>query len=150
MFLESDITETLKCEALSEKEARMYSPLTLAFLGDAVYSLLVRNMLTSKTNKPAGALHKESIALVNAASQAAAARRILPLLSQEELAVFKRGRNAHSAHSPKNQSSADYRCATGLEALYGYLFLCKNGERISYIFNKSTGEEYIEKTENQS
>lgn len=150
MFPESDITETLKCEALSEKEARMYSPLTLAFLGDAVYSLLVRNMLTSKTNKPAGALHKESIALVNAASQAAAARRILPLLSQEELAVFKRGRNAHSAHSPKNQSSADYRCATGLEALYGYLFLCKNGERISYIFNKSTGEEYIEKTENQS
>lgn len=150
MFPESDITETLKCEALSEKEARMYSPLTLAFLGDAVYSLLVRDMLTSKTNKPAGALHKESIALVNAASQAAAARRILPLLSQEELAVFKRGRNAHSAHSPKNQSSADYRCATGLEALYGYLFLCKNGERISYIFNKSTGEEYIEKTENQA
>lgn len=150
MFPESDITETLKCEGLSEKEARLYSPLTLAFLGDAVYSLLVRDMLTSKTNKPAGALHKESITLVNAASQAAAARRILPLLSQEELAVFKRGRNAHSAHSPKNQSSADYRCATGLEALYGYLFLCKNGERISYLFNKSTGEEYIEKTENQA
>ena len=71
MFPESDITETFKCEALSEKEARMFSPLTLAFLGDAVYSLLVRNMLTSKENKPAGALHRESITLVNAASQAA-------------------------------------------------------------------------------
>ena len=150
MFPESDITETFKCEALSEKEARMFSPLTLAFLGDAVYSLLVRNMLTSKENKPAGALHRESITLVNAASQAAAARRIMPFLTEAELAVFKRGRNAHSAHSPKNQSSADYRTATGLEALYGYLFLCKNGERISYIFNKSTGEEYIEKTENEN
>ncbi len=131
-------------EALTELKARMYSPLTLAFLGDAVYSLLVREMLTKEVNRPAGALHRDSIKLVNAAFQASAAKKLLPILTEEELAVFKRGRNAHSAHSPKNQSDADYRYATGLEAVYGYLHLLGNTERITYIFKKSTGEFYFE------
>ena len=132
------------CTPLSEQQARMYSPLTLAFLGDAVYSLLVRNMLSLAANKPTGKLHKESINFVNAAFQAEMIKELLPLLTEDETAVFKRGRNAHSSHSPKNQSGADYRYATGLEALYGYLYLCGNTDRIKEIFQLSTYKKYTE------
>lgn len=132
------------CTPLSEPQARMYSPLTLAFLGDAVYSLLVRNMLSLSANKPTGKLHKESINYVNAAFQAQMIKELLPVLTEDETSVFKRGRNAHSSHSPKNQSDADYRYATGLEALYGYLYLCGNTERIKEIFEFSTYKKYIE------
>lgn len=137
------------CQPLSEKEARMYSPLTLAFLGDAVYSLLVRNMLALSANKPTGKLHKESITYVNAAFQAQAIKELLPHLNENEEYIFKRGRNAHSAHSPKNQSDADYRYATGLETLYGYLYLCGETERIKEIFNLSTYKVYIENQNNK-
>lgn len=132
------------CTPLSEPQARMYSPLTLAFLGDAVYSLLVRNMLSLSANKPAGKLHKESVNYVNAAFQSQMIKMLLPLLTDSETAVFKRGRNAHSSHSPKNQSDADYRYATGLEALYGYLYLCGNTERIKELFRISTFKTYSE------
>ena len=124
-------------EAMPESKARMYSPLTLAFLGDAVYSLLVRQMLSFEENKPTGKLHKQSIKYVNAAFQAQMIRELLPLLNENEEAVFKRGRNAHSAHSPKNQDAADYRYATGLEALYGYLYLCGETVRINELFRLS-------------
>lgn len=137
------------CEPLSEKEARMYSPLTLAFLGDAVYSLLVRNMLALSANKPTGKLHKESITYVNAAFQAQAIKELLPHLSENEEYIFKRGRNAHSAHSPKNQSDADYRYATGLETLYGYLYLCGETQRIKEIFSLSTYKVYTEANKNK-
>ncbi len=137
------------CTPLSEPQARMYSPLTLAFLGDAVYSLLVRNMLSLTANKPTGKLHKESITYVNAAFQAQMIKELLPILTEDETAVFKRGRNAHSSHSPKNQSDADYRYATGLEALYGYLYLCGYTQRIKEIFELSTQKFYIESQENK-
>jgi ribonuclease-3 family protein len=137
------------CEPLSEKEARMYSPLTLAFLGDAVYSLLVRNMLALSANKPTGKLHKESIAYVNAAFQAQAVKELLPHLTENEEYIFKRGRIAHSAHSPKNQSDADYRYATGLETLYGYLYLCGETQRIKEIFSLSTYKVYTEANKNK-
>ena len=137
------------CTPLEEPKARMYSPLTLAFLGDAVYSLLVREMLLKTANRPTNALHKESIKLVNANCQAEMIKKVLPLLTEEEDAIFKRGRNAHSGHVPKNQSDADYRYATGLETLYGYLYLIGDFERIMYIFNISTGEEYLEKFRNK-
>lgn len=136
------------CTPLSEQEARQYSPLTLAFLGDAVYSLLVRNMLTATSNKPTGKLHKESIEYVNAAFQAEMIKTLMDELTENELWVFKRGRNAHSAHSPKNQSEADYRYATGFESLYGYLYLCGNTNRIKELFTKSTYKAYKENTEN--
>ena len=134
---------------LTEPQARMYSPLTLAFLGDAVYSLLVRNMLTKASNKPTGKLHKESIKYVNAAFQAQMIKEIMDNLSENEIAVFKRGRNAHSGHSPKNQSEADYRYATGFETLYGYLYLCGEADRINEIFNMSTYRAYIEDEESK-
>lgn len=145
---ESNILNKI-CQPLSKKEARMYSPLTLAFLGDAVYSLLVRNMLALSANKPTGKLHKESITYVNAAFQAQAIKELLPHLNENEEYIFKRGRNAHSAHSPKNQSDADYRYATGLETLYGYLYLCGETERIKEIFNLSTYKVYIENQNNK-
>ena len=144
MFPDKSNILTDICTPLSEPQARMYSPLTLAFLGDAVYSLLVRNMLYLSANKPAGKLHKESIQYVNAAFQAQMIRDLLPVLTEDETSVFKRGRNAHSSHSPKNQSDADYRYATGLEALYGYLYLCGNTERIKEIFELSTYKFYSE------
>ncbi len=142
----SNLFSSLK---LSKTEAKQFSPLTLAFLGDAVYSLLVREMLLKTANRPTNALHKESIKLVNANCQSEMIKKILPLLTEEEEAIFKRGRNAHSGHVPKNQSDADYRYATGLETLYGYLYLIGDFERIMYIFNISTGEEYLEKSQNK-
>ncbi len=132
------------CEAMTESKARMYSPLTLAFLGDAVYSLLVRQMLSFEENKPTGKLHKQSIKYVNAAFQAQMIRELLPLLNENEEAVFKRGRNAHSSHPPKNQDAADYRYATGLEALYGYLYLCGETARINELFRLSTYKYHAE------
>ena len=134
---------------VSKTEAKQFSPLTLAFLGDAVYSLLVREMLLKTANRPTNALHKESIKLVNANCQAEMLKKILNELTEEEEAVFKRGRNAHSGHVPKNQSDADYRYAAGLETLYGYLYLIGDFERILYIFNISTGEEYLEKSKHR-
>ena len=132
------------CSPLDEPKARMYSPLTLAFLGDAVYSLLVRNMLSMQENKPAGKLHKESVKYVNAAFQAQMIKELLPSLTENEIAVFKRGRNAHSGHSPKNQEAGDYRYATGLETLYGYLYLCVESNRIKEIFELSTYRYFTE------
>lgn len=132
------------CTPLSEPQARMYSPLTLAFLGDAVYSLMVRDMLTKQANKPTGKLHKESVKLVNAAFQAEMIRTLLPHLTDDETAVFKRGRNAHSAHSPKNQSEADYRYATGFEALFGYLYLSGQTQRLKELFSLSTLKAFTE------
>ena len=146
---ETLLSNLFSYEKLSKTEAKQFSPLTLAFLGDAVYSLLVREMLLKTANRPTNALHKESIKLVNANCQAEMIKKVLPLLTEEEDAIFKRGRNAHSGHVPKNQSDADYRYATGLETLYGYLYLIGDFERIMYIFNISTGEEYLENFRNK-
>lgn len=146
---ETLLSNLFSYEKLSKTDAKQYSPLTLAFLGDAVYSLLVREMLLKTVNRPTNALHKESIKLVNANCQAEMIKKVLPLLTEDEEAIFKRGRNAHSGHVPKNQSDADYRYATGLETLYGYLYLIGDFERIMYIFNISTGEEYLENFRNK-
>lgn len=146
---ETLLSNLFSYEKLSKTDAKQYSPLTLAFLGDAVYSLLVREMLLKTANRPTNALHKESIKLVNANCQAEMIKKVLPLLTEDEEAIFKRGRNSHSGHVPKNQSDADYRYATGLETIYGYLYLIGDFERIMYIFNISTGEEYLEKFRNK-
>ena len=105
-------------------------------------------MLTVESNKPTGKLHKDSIKYVNAAFQAQMIKELMDDLTENEIAVFKRGRNAHSAHSPKNQSDADYRYATGFETLYGYLYLCGNTQRLKELFEKSTLKAYKENQEN--
>lgn len=106
------------------------SPLTLAFVGDGVYGLMVREWLTCEANRPIGELHDRSVKLVCAQAQAAAVGRLLPLLSDEETAVFKRGRNAHTS-----RSGNDYHYATGLETLFGYLYLSGNTERLHELFS---------------
>ena len=105
------------------------SPLTLAFLGDGVYGLMVRERLVREGNRPAGELHRESVELVRAEAQAKAAARMLPVLTEAELAVFKRGRNAHTS-----RSGTDYHHATGLEALFGWLHLKGDTARLSELF----------------
>ena len=116
------------------EDVRAYSPLTLAFIGDAVFELLVRTRLAQKGNEPSGALHRESIRRVCARAQARGYEHIRPLLTQEEEEAFRRGRNASPSHSPKNASSHDYHYATGLEALFGYLYVKGEAERLRELF----------------
>ncbi len=110
------------------------SPLTLAFVGDGVYDLLVREYLVRQANRGVGELNKIKVSLVNCKSQAEFAKLILPKLSENELAVYKRGRNAAPKCTPKNGSVADYHSATGLEALFGYLYLNNQRQRVYDIF----------------
>lgn len=116
-------------------KADEYSPLTLAFLGDGVYDLLVRESLVNRANRPAGELNRQKVAMVNCKAQAEYAKLLMPSLSEKELAVYKRGRNAAPKCTPKNGSVADYHSATGLECLFGYLHV--NGEtgRINELFD---------------
>ena len=109
------------------------SPSTLAFVGDAYYGLLVRDRL-AHINRPAGELHSESVKLVKASAQAEAFRLIEEKLTEKELSVYKRGRNAHVSSIPKNSSVGDYHCATGLEALFGYLHLSGEDIRAEELF----------------
>ncbi|NLN81670.1 MAG: ribonuclease III [Clostridiales bacterium] len=119
-------------------DVRTLSPLTLAFVGDGVYELMVREMLACQANRPNGELHKLSVGMVRAEAQSAAVDVIIPLLSEEETAVFKRGRNAHT-----QRAGSDYHRATGLETLFGYLYLTGNIERIRVLFNAVHGNNTI-------
>ncbi len=105
------------------------SPLALAFVGDGVYSLMVRERLLCEANRPVNDLHRQSVRDVRAEAQAAAMLRIQEHLTEEEETVFKRGRNAHTA-----RSGADYHRATGLEALFGYLYLDGRIDRVRELF----------------
>jgi ribonuclease-3 family protein len=116
--------------ALEPEDIRSYSPLTLAYVGDAVYELVIRTMIISKGNAPVNKLHKRSAALVKAPAQAQMMKVIEPLLSEEELHIYKRGRNAKSYTSAKNASVIDYRIATGFEALMGWFYLQERQERM--------------------
>lgn len=112
-----------------EVDVHTLSPLALAFVGDGVYSLLVRERLLTQANRPVGDLHRLAVTAVRAEAQAAAMDRLLPLLTEEETAVFKRGRNAHST-----RTGADYHKATGLESLFGYLYLDGRIDRVQELF----------------
>ena len=120
-------------EPLTQAQARQYSPLALAFLGDSVYEILVREYLVREANRPAAKLHEQKIQLVCAAFQAQAIDCLLPLLTEEETAVYKRGRNANNT-VPRHTSAQDYHKATGLEALFGYLHLLGEQARLEELF----------------
>ena len=117
-------------------DPKRLSPLNLAFIGDSVFDLLVREMLVCEANRPANRLHNLAVERVCAAAQASAAQQLWDggFLNEEEIAVLKRGRNAHTNHLPKNASERDYHLATGLEALFGYLYLAGRHERIRELF----------------
>lgn len=114
---------------LKEREAKQYSPLTLAYIGDGVYDLIIRTVLVELANQPVKMLHRKASSIVKAESQARLIHEIWDKLTEEEQAVYKRGRNAKSATSAKNASITDYRTATGLEALMGYLYMENQMER---------------------
>ncbi|MDR2753258.1 MAG: ribonuclease III [Oscillospiraceae bacterium] len=111
-----------------------YSPLSLAFLGDSVYDLLARETLLREANRPARKLHAESTRRVNAREQACAAQKIAPLLSSEEAAVLRRGQNAKPRHAPGSCTREEYALATGLEALFGWLWLAGHFARARELF----------------
>ncbi|MBQ9861891.1 MAG: ribonuclease III [Clostridia bacterium] len=105
------------------------SPLNLAFVGDGVYDLMVRERLVCLANRPNKELHQLAVQQVRAEAQAAALERLLPMLSEEETSVYRRGRNAHTS-----RSGGDYHKATGLEALFGYLYLSGRLDRVRELF----------------
>lgn len=107
-----------------------YSPLALAYIGDAVYDLIIRTLFVEKGNSPAKKLHRQTIRFVKAAAQAKLILAIQEDLTEKELAIFKRGRNAKSSSVAKNADVHDYRNATGFEALCGYLYLSKQLDRV--------------------
>ena len=114
--------------------------LALAFIGDTVFDLITRGAVVSEGNFPVNIMHRKAKAIVNAASQSKMYSVIEGMLDDEELAVMKRGRNAKSHTSAKNQSIVDYRRATGVEALFGYLYLLERYDRIEELYNAGIKE----------
>lgn len=119
---------------LSEREVNQYSPLALAFLGDSIYDMLVREKILHIANLPVAKLHNLKIKRVCAAFQSVALEKIMPMLNEKEMAIVKRGRNATGNSVPKNSSTVDYRRATALECLFGYLHLLEKNDRIYELF----------------
>ena len=111
----------------------LLSPSVLAFVGDAVYGLYVRTAL-AEINRPSGELHRLSVKAVNAAAQADAFSLIEPVLDEKEISVFKRGRNFHTSSSPKSATAGQYHTATGLECLFGWLYLSGKTDRADELF----------------
>ena len=122
---------------MDKREAMQYSPLTLAFMGDAVYEQKTRERLIISGSRPANELHKLTVKKVCAEYQAEAVRMLLEkeLLNEDEQDIFKRGRNAGGVSAPKHSTVAQYRAATGLECLFGYLYLTQQTERIDELFD---------------
>lgn len=115
---------------LEEQDIRTYSPLTLAYIGDAVFELVVRSILVERKNAQPEKLHKAATKVVKAGTQALLIEALKEELTEEELAVYKRGRNAKAVTRAKNATMSEYRRATGFEALMGYLYLKDETERM--------------------
>ncbi len=116
--------------AIEEVDIHMYSPLTLAYIGDCVYDLIIKSIVIGEGNRQVQKLHRDTSQFVQASTQSAMMRAIQLELSEGELKIYKRGRNAKSVSPAKNQSITDYRRATGFEALIGYLYLQKEWKRM--------------------
>lgn len=130
---ESIVARVSQTFDLPKTDIRTYSPLTLAYIGDSIYDLIIRTMLVEKGNAQVNRLHQEASKLVKATAQKEIVHAIMELLTEEEIAVFKRGRNAKSVTAAKNASITDYRIATGFEALVGYLYLTEKLDRILFL-----------------
>ncbi len=141
LSLLSQIKEQFACEPV---DVRTYSPLTLAFIGDCVFDLIIRTVVVERGNRAANGLHKAKSAVVKAQTQAEMVELLLPELTPEEESVYRRGRNAKSYTTAKNASVGDYRKATGFEALIGYLYLQDDMDRVLYLVKKGLQEKGIE------
>lgn len=115
---------------LTEFKPKTYSPLTLAYIGDSIYDLIIRTLIMNNGSKAVGKMHKEASTYVNANTQGRMYHAVTPFLSEEEMAVMKRGRNANSGRAPKNSDLTTYKHATGFEALLGYLYISDRLDRI--------------------
>lgn len=131
----------LGCEKINPNSL---NPISLAYIGDAVYEILVREHLVLEGDKPPEQLHRLAVSFVSATAQATAIKKIEPILTQDETAAFKRGRNAKVSHVPKGASVAHYHNATGFEALYGYLYLTGQTQRMRELFKIICEGETIE------
>ena len=123
---------------IDSKTAAQLSPLSLAYLGDAVYELIVRQMLISGPNRPNGMLHASATDYVSARAQSAFVDNIIGELTGDELHIYKRGRNSDAVPG-RNVAVSDYKKATGLEALFGYLYLIGANDRLWELFCKMSG-----------
>lgn len=119
----------------TECDIKSLSPLTLAFIGDGVFDLFVRERLVCQGNCPVNKLHGHAVQQVCCSAQAKAVEKISDLLTEQESEIFRRGRNAHTNHLPKNASPADYHAATGLECLFGWLYLQGRIDRLRQLFS---------------
>ena len=128
--METGLSYLKEAFGLPDQDIRSYSPLTLAYIGDAVYELVIRSVLVQKGNRPVSQLNRDASRLVKASAQSELIRKLEPVLSEEEMSVYRRGRNAHSPTMAKHATMGDYRRATGLEALVGYLYLKEEMPRI--------------------
>jgi hypothetical protein len=127
--MEEILDYLLKPFNIERKEAKEFSPLVLAYIGDAVYELIVRSILVSMGNRPVNKLNKDATSLVKAGAQSEIIKLISDNLSEEEYTVFKRGRNSSPHTMAKNASMTDYKYATGFEALIGFLYLNNRCDR---------------------
>ncbi len=126
---------------LSREHLNGLPNLTLAHVGDGVYDLMVRSMLASENMDNVHVQHRKTVQIVAATSQARAAEKLMPVLTNEEVAVFHRGRNAKVHSVPHGATVKDYHLATGLETLFGYLYLSGNKERVNQLFEIIVGED---------
>ena len=127
--MEEILDYLLKPFNIERKEAKEFSPLVLAYIGDAVYELIIRSILVSMGNRPVNKLNKDATSLVKAGAQSEIIKLISDNLSEEEYTVFKRGRNSSPHTMAKNASMSDYKYATGFEALIGFLYLDNRCDR---------------------
>lgn len=123
---------------LEKQDIRTYSPLTLAYIGDAVFELIIRTVLVERKNTQPEKLHKAATKIVKAETQAKMIELLKEELTQEELAVYKRGRNAKAVTRAKNATMSEYRRATGFEALMGYLYLKGETQRMIELIHRGT------------
>ena len=128
-------------EIMDSQKAKNLNPIVLAFVGDAVYSLFIREMLTFSSDSKSGALNKMATQRVCATSQAVFMREVEQLLTEEEMTVYKRARNAKKSTRAKNASIQDYNTATGFEAVLGYLYLIGQNDRLNFLLNKGKANE---------
>ena len=141
--METNLMQLKELFHLEDQDLRSYSPLTLAYIGDGDYELIIRTILVKKGNCPVNRLHKKASSLVKAGAQSAIMEVIEEKLTPEELSVYRRGRNAHSPTMAKHATMADYRRATGFEALMGYLYLKEDYTRMLTLIRMGIGEDIL-------
>lgn len=149
-----DLMERLNgYNGLKETDVMMLNPLVWAYIGDAVYEVYVRSYVISEGRRNAGDLHRGSISFVKAEAQSDLLEKLLPHLTEEEQNIVRRGRNTKTTHVPKNAVVIDYRRATALEALIGYLYLMRRYERMDeimgFIFDEGSNEKQADTTQHK-